>query len=513
MGIPLATERNERAMSDIKELIGSKKLHGKIVSAEEASHLIKAGMTVGTSGFTPSGYPKAVTTALAARARSEGPIPVNLWTGASSGPELDGILAETGCVNRRWPYQTNKELNKGINSGRIKYADQHLSHCAQMVRYGYFGRMDISIIEALRITEDGGIVLTSSVGNSNAFVEMAEKVIIEVNTAQPQGLEGIHDIYSPLSPPDRKPIPIEKVNDRIGTVTLPCPIEKIAAIVASDMPDSQRPLAPVDEVSEKMASNLLDFLSLEVKAGRLPKRLLPLQSGVGNVANAVLVGLANWPADGLTVYTEVLQDAVFGLLDSGKVAFASSTALTPSPDGAAKFYPRISEFHDRIVLRPQEISNNPEVIRRLGVIAMNTAVEVDIYGHVNSTMVGGTRMLNGIGGSGDFARNAYLTVFLCPSVSGAGNKISKVVPFCSHIDHTEHDSDVIVTEYGVADLRGLSPRERSAEIIDKCSHPDYKEALLDYRTRAERGGGHEPHVIFEALSWHERLRVLGTMKK
>jgi succinyl-CoA:acetate CoA-transferase len=230
------------------------------------------------------------------------------------------------------------------------------------------------------------------------------------------------------------------------------------------------------------------------------------------VANAVLAGLSMWPEDGLTVFTEVIQDAVFDLLDSGKIAFASSTSLTPSPDGAAKYYPRIGEFKNKIVLRPQEISNNGEIVRRLGVIAMNTAVEVDIYGHVNSTMAGGTKMLNGIGGSGDFARNAYLTIFLCPSVSGGG-KISKVVPFCSHVDHTEHDVDIVVTEHGVADLRGLSPRERSEEIIEKCSNPDYRTLLRDYKRRVEAHKGHEPHLLAEAFSWHERLNAAGTMKR
>ncbi|MDR3255420.1 MAG: acetyl-CoA hydrolase/transferase family protein [Synergistaceae bacterium] len=497
---------------DIRELVENKKLRDKITTAEEAARLIKPDTTLGCSGFTPSGYPKVVPTALAKRAEVEGPIPVSIWTGASTGPEMDGELARTHCTKRRYPYQTNDDLRKGINSGEIQFADIHLSHNAQNLRYGFYGKVDVAIIEALRITEDGGIVPTSSVGNSNAFVELADKVIVEVNTVQPEGLYGIHDIYTPENPPNRKPIPISNVHDRIGLPYLTCDPKKIVAIVPSDVKDSQRPLAPEDEISSKMASNLIDFLSVEVKNGRLPKELLPLQSGVGNIANAVLAGLSEWPTDGLTVYTEVIQDAVFELLESGKISFASSTALTPSPDGAAKYYPHINDFKDRIVLRPQEISNNPEVVRRLGIIAMNTAVEVDIYGHINSTMAGGTRMLNGIGGSGDFARNAYLTAFLCPSTSGGG-KISKVVPFCSHIDHTEHDVDIIVTEYGIADLRGLSPRERSEEIIKKCAHPDYQELLRDYKRRAELGKGHEPHLLYEAFSWHERLRVIGTMKK
>jgi succinyl-CoA:acetate CoA-transferase len=379
------------------------------------------------------------------------------------------------------------------------------------LRYGFHGDVDVAIVEAIAITENGGIVPTTSVGNTPAFVELAKKVIVEINTAQPMELEGIHDIYTPKNPPHREPLPITSPGDRIGTAYIPCHPDKIAAIVHSQVKDSQRPLAGVDESSRRMASHILDFLDMEVKAKRLPPSLLPLQSGVGNIANAVLKGLAEWPSDGLTVYTEVIQDAVFELIDRGKISFASSTALTPSPDGAAKYYPRLKEFARHVILRPQEISNHPEAIRRLGLIAMNAAVEADIYGHVNSTMVRGGHILNGLGGSGDFARNAWLTIFMCPSIGGGG-KISKIVPFCSHVDHTEHDVDVIVTEHGAADLRNLSPRERSIEIIEKCADPQYRELLNDYRKRAERGRGHEPHILSEALSWHVRLGEIGTMK-
>ncbi|GHV36053.1 acetyl-CoA hydrolase [Synergistales bacterium] len=493
-----------------REKVRLKNADEKFKTADEAAALVEKGMIIGCSGFTPSGYPKVVPQALARRSEARGAIPITLWAGASVGPELDDELSRAGCIKKRFPYQTSEAIRKKINEGEILYSDLHLSHNAQNLRYGFHGDVDVAIVEALAITKDG-IIPTTSVGNAEVFVELAKKVIVEINTTQPEALEGFHDIYTPKNPPNREPIPITKPSDRIGTTYIPCPIDKIAAIVHSEVKDAQRPLAEVDEVSERMASHLLDFLDGEVKNGRLPRTLLPLQSGVGNVANAVLKGLAKWPADGLTVYTEVVQDAVFELFDSGKISFASSTSLTPSPDGAAKYYPRLKEFADRLVLRPQEISNNPEVIRRLGLIAMNTAVEVDIYGHVNSTMVKGGYILNGIGGSGDFARNAYLTIFLCPS-SGGNGKISKVVPFCSHVDHTEHDVDVIVTEHGVADLRNLSPRERSVTIIKNCADPQYRELLDDYRKRAEIGKGHEPHILSEALSWHARLSEKGTMR-
>lgn len=493
------------------ERILLKNSESKIMTAEDASKLIEKDMIIGVSGFTPSGYPKVVPLALAARAENEGSVPITVWAGASVGDQLDGALTRSGCMKRRFPYQTNADLRRGINAGTVGFQDMHLSHNAQNIRYGFNGDMDIAIIEALEITEEGHIVPTTSVGNSPTFVEMAKKVIIELNTEQPDTLKGIHDIYIPKNPPHREAIPIMSTSDRIGEHYITCSPDKIAAIVHSTIKDDQRPLAAVDEVSRKMAQNMLDFLKMEVKAGRLPKDLLPLQSGVGNVANAVLKGIAEWDSECLTVYTEVIQDSVFELMDAGKVCFASGTALTPSPEGAVKYYPRLQDFCDRLVLRPQEISNHPEIIRRLGVISMNTALEVDIYGHVNSTLACGTKVLNGIGGSGDFARNAYLTIFLCPSTS-AGGKISKVVPFCSHVDHTEHDVDVIVTEHGVADLRGLTPRERSREIISKCADFAYKGTLEDYRNRAEVGKGHEPHILGEALSWHVRFNETGTME-
>ena len=263
-----------------------------------------------------------------------------------------------------------------------------------------------------------------------------------------------------------------------------------------------------------MAEFTLEFLDAEIKAGRMPKNLLPLQSGVGNVANAVLAGFVNSDMTDLTVYTEVIQDAMLDLIDAGKLNFASGTAFSPSPAGMDRFYKDVDKYKKFLLLRPQEISNSPEVVHRLGVIAMNTAIEVDIYGNVNSTHITGTKMMNGIGGSGDFARNAFLTIFYTPSVA-KGGKISSVVPFCSHIDHTEHDVDVIITEQGVADLRGLAPRPRALEIIKKCAHPDYRDMLQDYydRALAATKKAHTPHILEESFSFHERFLATGDMHK
>lgn len=500
-------------MIDIRNRVRNTALHAKIVSAEEAAAVIKPGMNVGTSGFTPAGYPKAVPLALAERMKKEN-FQVNLWTGASVGKELDGALADAKGIKRRLPYQTNNQIRKEINSGAIQYTDMHLSHVAQQARYGFLGKCDVAIVEAIAITEEGHIIPSTSLGNAASYVQQADIVIVEVNNAQPLELEGMHDVYVPLDPPHRQPIPIVKADDRVGTPYIPCGADKITYIVASDIPDDCRPLAAIDEDARAMSGHLIEFFQNEIKMGRLPKNLLPLQSGVGSVANAVISGLANSPFEDLYVYTEVIQDGMFDLIDAGKLTVASGTSITVSPDGLKRLYANMDEYRKRIMLRPQEISNSPEVARRLGVIAMNTAIELDIYGHVNSTHIMGTKMMNGIGGSGDYARNGYLTIFCTNSVA-KGGAISSIVPMCSHIDHSEHDTMIFVTERGLADVRGMSPKERAREIINKCAHPDYQPMLLDYLERAEKATGlaHTPHMLDEALSWHIRFNQTGTMKK
>ncbi len=501
-------------MIDILDRVRNKALQAKIVSAEEAAAFIKPNMNIGTSGFTPSGYPKAVPLALAERMKKE-PFKINLWTGASTGQELDGALAAVHGIKKRMPYQTNKTLRAEINSGEVDYCDLHLSESAQFARYGFMGgKIDVAIVEACAITEEGNIIPTTSLGNSASYVQSADVVIVEVNTTQPLELEGMHDVYVPLDPPHRLPIPVVKANDRIGTTYIPCTPDKIKYIVPCDIKDHTRAFGATDDNAKKMSHFFVEFLHEEVKKGHFPKNLLPLQSGVGNVANAVIGGFVDSDLKDLSVYTEVIQDGMFDLIDAGKLTFASGTALSPSPDGLERFYKNIKEYRKHIMLRPQEVANSPEVARRIGVIAMNTAIECDIYGNVNSTHIMGTKMMNGIGGSGDFARNAYLSCFFTTSTAKDG-LISSIVPMCSHVDHTEHDVDIICTEQGIADVRGLAPRERARVIINNCVHPDYKPMLLDYLERAEEvtKHAHTPHIIKEALSWHERFIETGTMKK
>jgi succinyl-CoA:acetate CoA-transferase len=488
------------------------------MSPEAAAEYIHPGDNVGMSGFTGAGYPKKVPGALVRRVKDAAArgdhFAVSVWTGASTAPELDGALAEVDAIKMRMPYQSDPVSRAKINAGLLDYLDMHLSHVAQMVWEGAFGHLDVAVIEVSGTTADGELIPSSSVGNNKTWIDMADRVILEVNSWQPSELEGMHDVYYGTAlPPFRKPIQIIHTSDRIGVPYLHCPPEKIVAVVETNAPDRNTTFKPVDELSQRIAEHLLGFLAHEVQRGHLPASLLPLQSGVGNIANAVLRGLDRGPFRPLTAYTEVIQDGMLALLKSGTMSTVSATAFSLSEKGSADLHDNIAEYHDRIILRPQEISNHPEVIRRLGCLAMNGAIEADIYGNVNSTHVMGSSIMNGIGGSGDFARNAYIAMFLTPSTAKNGT-ISSIVPMVSHVDHTEHDVHVIITEWGVADLRGLAPRRRAQKIIDNCAHPDYRPMLQDYldRATATAPGKHTPHILDEALSWHARYLREGTMR-
>jgi len=484
-------------------------LHDKIVPAEQAASLIRDGMIVGMSGFTRAGEAKAVPLALAERAKRE-PFHITLITGASLGNDLDKQLAEAHVLSRRIPFQSDPALRKAINAGEVMFVDQHLSETVEHLRSHQLGPIDVAVVEAVAITAQGGIIPTTSVGNSATFAILAEKVIVEINLNQPMALEGLHDIYIPTRRPFREPIPVVAPESRVGLPFIPIPPEKIAAIVITQKLDSASNVLPPDPETAAIAGHLMEFLKSEVARGRLTERLQPLQAGIGTIANAVMHGFIESPFYDLTMYSEVLQDSTFDLFDAGKLNFASGSSITLSKPKYEQVMADIGRYKSRLVLRPQEVSNHPEIIRRLGLIGINTALEFDIYGNVNSTHVGGTHMMNGIGGSGDFARNAHLSVFVTKSIA-KGGALSSVVPMVSHVDHTEHDVDILITEVGLADLRELAPRERAKLIIANCVHPSFRDEMRDYFDRAKGRGGHTPHIIEEALSWHVRARETGSM--
>lgn len=479
----------------------------KHITAEEAASYIKNGDVIGFSGFTPAGAVKVIPVAIGEKAKAEHAagkeFKVGVITGASTGDSLDGSLARAEAVKFRTPYQSNSDLRKLINSGKAEYFDTHLSVVAQNLRYGFLGKIDWAIIEACDVTENGEIVLTTGVGITPTLCQMADRILIELNSYHPQSLRGIHDIYQPLDPPARREIPVFSPCDRAGREVIKVDPAKIVGIVETDAADEVGEFSKNDEVTEMIGQNVASFLAGELKAGRIPAQFLPIQSGVGNIANAVLGALGeNKDIPAFTMYTEVIQDSVIGLMQNERVTFASGCSLTVSPRILKEIYSNLDFFHPRLVLRPQEISNSPEVARRIGIISINTALEADLFGNVNSTQVLGKDMMNGIGGSGDFTRNAYISIFTCPSVAKRG-AISAIVPMVSHVDHSEHSVQILITEQGIADLRAKSPKEKLRTIIENCVHPDYKEQLWDYYKLA--GDAHTPQTLCAAFGMHQHF--------
>ena len=485
-----------------------------VLTAEEAAGFIQHGENIGFSGFTPAGAAKAIPLALAARAQAEHDagraFQVGVLTGASTGPSLDGALAKANAISFRTPYQSDAGLRAQINSGQVRFVDMHLSLLPQMVRYGFLGPLNWAVVEACDVTAGGGIVLTTSVGATPTFLHRADRILIELNRKHPAALLGMHDLFEPEDPPTRRELPIYTASDRVGSPLVTVPVSKIAGVVFTDLDDECGAFCEPTALTSRIGQNVADFLVSEMRAGRIPPDFLPLQSGVGDIANSVLASLGeNRDIPNFEMYTEVLQDSVVPLLESGRCTFASTCALTLSAGTTKRFVDNLEFFRSRVLMRPQEISNHPEIVRRLGIISMNTAIEVDLQGNVNSTHVMGRQMMNGIGGSGDFTRNAYISMFSCPSTQ-KGGKISTIVPLVTHMDHSEHSVQVVITENGVADLRGRDPHDRARLLINNCAHPDYRDQLNAYLDVVKKG--HTPQSLSLSFAMHRQFEQSGDMR-
>lgn len=484
----------------LEERILCPELFERVMSAQEAACGIRSGMTIGLSGFG-LGHPKAIPNALAELGEAK---ELSIISAAASDEEMIGNGVRTGSIARYSAFQVHKGLRNLINTGKVDFIDCHLSQLGRKIRKGYFGNIDCAIVECCKINADGGIVPTLNAAIVDAIVETADKVLLEINIGIPVSIEGIHDFG--------KGGAIHNILDRIGDYSVYCDPGKIAGIVFSDIPDPGARFRDTNELYESIAGNVVKFLENEVSCDRLPREFT-FQSGMGGVANAVMSGLSRGGFSNLSMFTEVLTDAGLGFVRSGMVKQVSTTALDISHESLQYVYNEIDFFKKRVVLRPLDVTNAAENISEMNLVSMNTAVEVDIYGNVNSTNVMGSKMLNGLGGSNDFCRNAGISIFTTPSTAKDG-AISSIVPMVAHVDSTEHDTDIIITEYGIADLRGKCPRNRVSELIENCAHPEYRKPLWDYYNGAVAicGEAQTPHDLSKALSWHQRFLETGSMK-
>lgn len=488
------------------------------ITAAEGAAMIQDGDSIALSGFTPNGCPKAVFRELSQRAVREHeagrPFAVGIFTGASTCQSIEGDMAKALAIKFRAPFSTNADFRQHTNLGEIDYEDTHLGHMAERLRRGFYGTMQWAILEVSAYEMVNGrcrIYLTSAGGIATTVSRLAKRVILEHNTYHNPNVRYLHDTYEPTEcGRGRGPIPVLTPYGRVGNNYIDIDPGKIVGVVECCIPEEARSFKAVDEYTSKMGQYVAEFLANDLRQGRIPPHFLPIQSGVGATGNAVMAALGSNPhIPQFNVYSEVVQDAAIRLMLDGKIGFASATAMTVTNECLQEIYADMDFFSQHLTIRQSEIANSPEVIRRLGVIALNTALECDIYGNENSSHVCGSRLMNGIGGSCDYERNGYISIFTTPSVAKGGT-ISSIVPMCTHVDSTEHDVDVIVTEQGVADLRGKGPRRRAEEIINNCAHPDYKPLLREYLRIADKG--HEPQSLTACFAMHDTLRKKGDMR-
>jgi succinyl-CoA:acetate CoA-transferase len=465
-----------------------------IATAGEAAGLVEDGSTVLLSGFGSVGYPKAVPERLIDHED------LTVISAGSVGDEVDVDLVESGALSRRAHFQSRRPVREAINDGRIPFFDRHVSQLGDEIRFRQGIDGDVAIVEAVAVGDDW-FVPSTSIGQVPAMVSAVDRLIIEVNHAQPRGLAAIHDVYERAPPPDREPIPLSGPLDRIGESRIRFDPDALEAVVEVDRPDDPYTFREPTDADRSIADHLGEFLTEELGSNPLLAETITVQFGVGSLGNALMGALSSIDVGDreLVYYGEVFQDGLLDMLEEGALAGASATSLSLSAEGQERLFDDIEKHAEDVVLRPAALSNDPGLVDRFGVVGVNSAVEVDLYGNANATHIGGTRILSGIGGGGDFVRNSRLSIVTLPSTA-AGGEVSRIVPAASHVDHTEHDVSVVVTEHGVADLRGLAPRERAERLVP-IADPAVRPDLKAYLERAERTGGHTPHDLTTAFDW------------
>lgn len=467
----------------LAERIRNKNLLKKVVSPEEAAALIQDGMILGTASGIFSSGPRVFFQALAERGKRGEIKEVTVWSVSLLCKEIDGLLAEAGLLKRRIGSITDNTVRKSINSGKILSNDVRAEMMAHYIRTQAFGRLNVAVVEAVGITEEGHLIPTTGLVEVANQVEKADLVIVEVNTTLPLEIEGIHDVYVAKAPPFQQVIPLARIEDRIGTPYIPAGEEKITCIIESNLPEKRPPAQPITPESKQMAEYLLAFLKEEIRRSRLPANLLPVASGIGNVSDAVLKSLAAAEFEDLQIFSPLLGDGVIELIESGKCRVATGPGLLLSADAWAKFTRNIEEYRKKIIIRSIDVTHDPGVINRLGLLVLNNALEIDIYGHVNSSHIGGTQLVNGVGGGGIYAANAYLSVFLTLS-TGKDGHISNLVPMVTHVDHTEHSVDVVVTADGKYEtIKILRWPDRFAHYSGNERFHDFKNFAAEFLIR------------------------------
>jgi 4-hydroxybutyrate CoA-transferase len=275
---------------------------------------------------------------------------------------------------------------------------------------------------------------------------------------------------------------IAEVNDQVPTVfgDTFIHVSEIDAFVENSHPLFESKPAVIGEVEAAIGKNCASL----VEDGST------LQLGIGAIPDAVLSQLGN--KKNLGIHSEMIADGVVDLFEKGAIdcsqkGIDEGKMVVTFLMGTKKLY----DFCDKnpmVELRPVDYVNHPEVVAKLhNLVCINACVQIDFMGQIVSECIG-TKQISGVGGQVDFVRGAAMThdgkgkaIIAMPSVTVMkdGSMVSKIVPFIDHgaaVTTSRCDADYVVTEYGIARMKGRTLKDRARQLIN-IAHPDFREEL------------------------------------
>ncbi|HSK73739.1 MAG TPA: acetyl-CoA hydrolase/transferase C-terminal domain-containing protein [Pyrinomonadaceae bacterium] len=411
----------------------------KLVSAEEAVKLINSNDRVFIQSV--SAAPQTLIQAMTARANELRGVEIyHLHTegvAPYAAPEYAGSFHTNALF-------VGANVRKAVASGEADYIPAFLSEVPLLFRREILP-IDVALIHVSPPDRHGYCSLGTSVDVSLAGVQMAEKVIAQINPKMPRTHgDGLIDV--------------NKIDFAVEVE------EDLPEVIAAELSEEEK------AIGRNCAALIEDGATL--------------QMGIGAIPNAVLLALENHKD--LGVHTEMFSDGLIGLIESG-VVNGSKKRVHPGKVvssfvmGTRRLYDFIDD-NPEIVLLDVAYVNDPAVIRRNPkVTAINSAIEVDLTGQVCADSIG-TRIYSGVGGQMDFIRGASISeggkpIIALPSITGRGE--SKIVSFLKEgagIVTTRAHVHYIVTEFGAANLYGKTLRQRAKALIE-IAHPNHREEL------------------------------------
>lgn len=342
-----------------------------------------------------------------------------------------------------------------LHAGQATFTPSHFSQYEENISRSKWGQAEIGILQVSPPDNHGFMSFGITTAYSRGILERAQKILVQVNPKMPRVLG---DNFMHVSEADY--------------------------IVEAESELWQFPDVPPTEIQKAIAAHIAE----RIEDGST------LQLGIGGIPNAVGALLAH--KKHLGVHTEMITQCMRELVECGAVdnsmkKIHRGKLIGTFAGGNDDLYGWMDN-NPLVECYPVKYVNNPAVIAQNDkLVSINATIEVDLTGQACSESIG-ARQYSGIGGQMDYVRGAYLSKggksFLAVSSTAETRqgRVSCIVPMLKHgavVSTARTDIDMVVTEYGVAELRGRSIRERVRNLV-AIAHPDFREGLLDFAKKS-----------------------------